>query len=116
MQTHSLIPGGIAGSRVAVHFVVSLPGDHGRIVSGFRANSAIYIFLRFTQWLRDGRDAYRSANNVIGRHADKELFADDDWHWLKSAVQANKFNVTSAGLWQDPKESPVQIAFIDSSR
>ena len=49
----------------------------------------------------DGRYAYRSANNdicvyetislyyfhnVIDRHADKELFADYDWHWLKSAV------------------------------
>ena len=44
VQTHSLILGGIAGSRAAVHFDVSLPGDHGRIVSGFRANSVFYIF------------------------------------------------------------------------
>ena len=44
VQTHSLIPGGLAGSRAAVHFAVSLPGDHGRIVSGFRTNSVIYIF------------------------------------------------------------------------
>ena len=49
-------------------------------------------------------------HNVIDRHADKELFADDDWHWLKSAVQANKLDVTNAALWQDPKESSVQIA------
>ena len=89
MQTHSLILGGLAGSRVAVHFVVSLLGDHGRIVSGFRTNSVIYIFFNLKHWLRDGRDAYRSANNVvcvyetnslyhvlnvIDRHADKELF------------------------------------------
>ena len=40
----------------------------------------------------------------------RSLFADDDWHWLKSAVQANKLDVTSAGLWQDPEESSVQIA------
>ena len=65
MQTHSLIPGGLAGSRVAVHLVVSLLGDHGRIVSGVRTNSVIYIFFNLKQWLRDGRDAYRSANNVI---------------------------------------------------
>ena len=86
-QTHYLIPGGLAGSRAAVHFVVSLLGGHGRIVSGFRTNSVIYIF-NLKQWLRDGRDAYRSANNVIcvyetiplyyvhnviDRHADKEL-------------------------------------------
>ena len=49
-------------------------------------------------------------HNVIQRHADKELFADDDWHWLKSVVQANKLDVASAGLWQDPKESSVQLA------
>ena len=46
VQTHSLIPGGLAGSRAAVHFAVSLPGDNGRIVSGFRTNSVIYIFLK----------------------------------------------------------------------
>jgi hypothetical protein len=125
VQTHSLILGGLAGSRAAVHFAVSLLGDHGRIVSGFRTNSVTYIFFNLKQWLRDGRDAYRSANNVscvyetiplyyvlnvIDRHADKELFADDDWHWLKSAVQANKLDVTSAGLWHDPKEPSVQLA------
>ena len=85
-QTHYFIPGGLAGNRAAVHFAVSLPGDHGRIVSGFRTNSVIYIFFDLKQWLRDGRDAYRSANNaicvyeaiplyyihnVIDRHADK---------------------------------------------
>ena len=124
-QTHSLIPGGLVGSRAAVHFAVSLLRDHGRIVSGFRTNSVIYIFFNLKQWLRDGRDAYRSANNVIcvyeaiplyyihnviDRHADKELFADDDWHWLKSAVQANKLELTSAGLWQDPHVSTTQVA------
>ena len=124
MQTHSLIPGGLAGSRVAVHFVLGLLGDHGRIVSGFRTNSVIYIFFNLKQWLRDGRDAYRSANNVIcvyetiplyyarnviDRPADKELFADDDWYWLKAAVQANRLDVTSSGEWQDPKKSPVEI-------
>ena len=49
-------------------------------------------------------------HNVIGRHADKELFADYDWHWLKSAAQANKLDVPSSGKWQDPKESSMQIA------
>ena len=65
VQTHSLIPGGLAGSRAAVHLAVRLLGDQGRIVSGFRANSKIYIFFNLRQWLRDGRDAYRSANIVI---------------------------------------------------
>ena len=78
-----------------------LLGDHGRIVSGFRTNSIIYILFNLKQWLRDGRDAYRSANNVIcaydaiplfyvhnviDRHVDKELLADDYWPWLKSVV------------------------------
>ena len=31
-ESHSLIPGGLAGNRAAVHFVVSLRGVHGRIV------------------------------------------------------------------------------------
>ena len=90
--------------RPTPSFAVSLPGDHGRIVSGFRTNALIYTLCNLKHWLRDGRDAYRSTNNVIcvyetiplyyvhnviERHADKELFADDDWHWLKSAVQAN---------------------------
>ena len=86
----------------------------------------IYILFNLKeQLLRYGRYAYRSSNNVIcanetiplyyvhnviDRHADKYLFADDDWHWLKSAVQANKLDVTSASLWQYPKESSVQIA------
>ena len=59
-QTNSLSPGGLAGSKAAVHFAVSLPGDHGRSASGFRTNSVIYIFFNLKQWLRDGRDAYRS--------------------------------------------------------
>ena len=42
-SSHTLIPGGIHGNRVAVHFAVSLLGDHGRIVSGFRTNFSIYI-------------------------------------------------------------------------
>ncbi len=114
-----------AGSRAAVHFVVSLLGDHGRIVSGFRTNSVIYMFFDIRQWLRDGRDAYRSANNficayeiiplryvhnVIDRPADKELLADCDWYWLKAAVQPNILDVTSSGEWQDPKKSPVTIS------
>jgi hypothetical protein len=56
-KTHDLIPGGLAGNRVAVHFVVSLLGDHGRIVSVFRTNSSIYIFFNLKHWLRHGRDA-----------------------------------------------------------
>ena len=43
-------------------------------------------------------------HNVIDRHADKELLADDDWTWLKSDVQANKLEVTSAGFWPTPQE------------
>jgi len=124
VQTHSIIPGGIAGSRVEVHFVVSLLGDHGRIVSGFRTNSVIYMFFNLKQWLRYGRDAYLSASNVvcvyetiplyyvhnvIDRPVDKELLADDDWYWLKAAVQANILDVTSSGEWKDPKKSPVEI-------
>jgi len=130
-QTHPLIPGGLDGSRAAVHFVVSLLGDHGRIVSGFRTNSVIYMSFNLKQWLRYGRDAYRSANNVIcvyeaipltyihnviDRLADKELVADDDWHWVKSAVQSNKLEVTSAGFWQAPQESSTQIALTPQGR
>ena len=37
-ESHSLMPSGLARNRAAVHFAVSLPGDHGRIVSGFRTN------------------------------------------------------------------------------
>ena len=44
-SSHSLIPGGLHGNRAAVHFAMSLPGDHGRIVSGFRKNSCIYMFI-----------------------------------------------------------------------
>jgi hypothetical protein len=44
-DSHSLIPGGLHGNRAAVHFAMSLPGDHGRIVSGFRKNSCIYMFI-----------------------------------------------------------------------
>jgi len=43
-ESHSLIPGGLVGNRAVVHFAVSLVGDHGLIVSGFRTNSSIYIF------------------------------------------------------------------------
>ena len=64
-ESHSLIPGGLAGNRAAVHFAVSLSGDHGRIVSGFRTNSSIYIFFNLGDWLKYGRAAYRSANNVV---------------------------------------------------
>ena len=45
-ESHSLIPGGLAGNRAAVHFAVSLPGDHGRMVSGFRTNYIIYMFFK----------------------------------------------------------------------
>ena len=46
----------------------------------------------------------------------KEFLADDDWHWLKSAVQANKLEVTSAGLWPTPQESSAQIALTPQGR
>ena len=46
-------------------FAVSLLGDHGDIVSGFRTNSSICIFFNLREWLKDGRVAYRSANNVV---------------------------------------------------
>ena len=77
---------------------MSLLGDHGRIVCGFTTHSVICMFFDLKQWLRDGRVAYRSANNVvcvyeaipltyihnvIDRHAGKELLAEDDWPWLK---------------------------------
>ena len=121
-QTHYLILGGLAGSRAAIHFAVNLLGDHGRIVSGFRTNSVIYIIFDIRQWLIDGRDAYRSANNVIcvyeiiplcyvhnviDRPADKELRADYDWYWLTTAAQSNILDVTSSGEWPDPRKSPV---------
>ena len=97
---------------------MSLLGDHGRIVSGFRTYYIIYILFNLEQWLRDGRAAYRSANNVIcvcaaipltyinnviDRHVDKELLAEDNWPWLLSAAHANKLEVTSAGLWLTPQ-------------
>ena len=53
------------GRRATVHVAVSLPGDTGRIVSGFRAVSRIYMFFDLFKWLRHGRGAYRSAKNVI---------------------------------------------------
>ena len=42
-ESHSLSPGGLVGDRAVVHFVVSLLGDHGRIVCGFQNTSTIYI-------------------------------------------------------------------------
>ena len=42
-DSNSLIPGGLDGNRASVRFAVSLPGDHGRIVSGLKTNSRIYI-------------------------------------------------------------------------
>ena len=51
--------------RATVHFAVSLPGDTGSIVSGFRAGSRIYICINLLRWLREGRPAYRSTNNVV---------------------------------------------------
>ena len=87
--------------------------------------------LQLKHWLRDGRAAYRSANNVIcvyaaipltyihnviGRHADKELLTDDDWPRLKSAAQANRLEVTSSGLWLTPQESVVQISLTPQGR
>ena len=113
-DSHSLIPGGLHGNRVAVHFAVSLLGDHGRIVSEFRTNSSIYIFFDLRQWLTDGRAAYRSANNVICVHEtipltyiysvidrtyNKELLAEHEWNRLQQAVQANRLQVTSDGRW-----------------
>ena len=93
-------------------FALSLVGDHGRIVSGFRTNSSIYILFNLNDWLTDGRAAYRSANNVvcvyeavpltymysvIDRTYNKELFVEYDWFWLEQSVQANKLQVTSDG-------------------
>jgi len=48
-------------------------------------------------------------HNVIDRPADRELHADNDWYWLKAAIQANRLDVTSSGEWQDPKKSPVEM-------
>ena len=47
-DSHSLKPGGLVGNRV-VHFAVSLFGDHGRIASGFRTISRVYMFFDFPQ-------------------------------------------------------------------
>ena len=105
---------------------MSLLGDHGRIVSGFRTNSTIYIFFNLRQWLKDGRAAYRSANNVvcvyeailltyihnvIDRNSNRELLAEHDWEWLKAAVQANRLEMTSTGRWLANEESAEQISF-----
>ena len=60
-----MMPGGPQRVRAAAHFAVSLPGDTGRIVSGFRTGSIIFILFDLIRCLRYGRKAYRSANNVI---------------------------------------------------
>ena len=62
--TNYLMRGGPRSVRRAVHLAVSLPGDTGSIVSGFRAGSRIYIFFDLKSWLLEGRPAYRSCNNV----------------------------------------------------
>ena len=64
------------------------------------------MFFNLTEWLKAGRAAHRSANNVvcvyeaiplayiysvIDRTYNKELLEEYDWAWLKDALQANKF-------------------------
>ena len=64
-ESHSLIPGGLAGNRAAVQFCIGLLGGNGRSVSVYRTNSTIYIFFDMKKWLKGGRAAYRSANNMV---------------------------------------------------
>ena len=65
-----MMPGGPQRVRAAVHFAVSLPGDPERIVSVFKTGPRIYNFFDLIRWLRDGRKANRSANNVIRVYED----------------------------------------------
>ena len=56
--TRSLLPGGPESRRAAVHFAISLPGDTGRITSGFRTGSTIYAFFDVRAWLTARRRAF----------------------------------------------------------
>ena len=82
------------------------------------------MFFDLSRWLRDGRAAYRSANNVIcvyesvslvyihnviDRTASRELHSGHDWEWLKTAVQENRLQVTSNGQWIPNQEAVERI-------
>ena len=43
----------------------TLPGDTGRITSGFRTGSTIYAFFDVRAWLTARRRAFMFANNVV---------------------------------------------------
>ena len=111
--------------RRAVHFAVSLPGDRGRIVSGFRAGSGINIFFNLKWWLREGRPAYRSANNVIciyesvpmpfllyvvDKRLGRELRSDSPNVNLMTDVQSDCLGVTTDGSWAEtPAHSRITL-------
>jgi hypothetical protein len=56
-------------------------------------------------------------HNVIDRNANRELLAEDDWRWLKkTAVQANRLEVTSSGLRLANQEPAEQISLTPQGR
>jgi len=80
--------------------------------------------------LRDGT-AYRSAHNVIcvyesislvymhsviDRNANKELLAEHDGEWLKTAAQENRLQVTSNGRWLTKQEASELITLTPQGR
>ena len=48
------------------------------------------------------------SHKVIEGYANKKLLAEYDWEWLKTAVQANKLQVTSNGRWLSNQQASGQ--------
>ena len=63
--SRSLMRGGPMRVRKAAHFVVSLPGDTGNMFLDLEPVAAFTFVFDLRLWLRQGRPAYRSQNNVI---------------------------------------------------
>ena len=67
-----MIPGGDKSStssrssdRQANHFAITLPNDVSHVVSGYRSDSSVCIFLDLASWLEDGYEAFLSPNEVV---------------------------------------------------
>ena len=110
--TRCLMRGGPMRVRRADHFAVSLPGDTGRNASGFRAGSRVYICFDLRLWLRQGRPACRSTNNVLCMYEDvprsfflyvidkwfsRELYNDSTNHSLVKNVHEGRLGVEADG-------------------
>ena len=111
-----MLPGGPLKRRAAVHFAVCLPDDTGRSVSGSRTGSAFMVLFVQIVARREGRAAYRSANNVIciyeevhtsylgyveGKARKWELFRESPNKWILDCVREDRLGVTREDLWPD---------------